>query len=109
MDFASGRPCSRILAFHSSMFKVIPAPAVAGHGDWASAVRRARALVKTLTLEEKVNATTGEGKAAWKYRVIDVPNCNPGLFGRCVGNTGVSINSPIQLRLTHVPVNSTYR
>ncbi|KAK7055678.1 Fn3-like domain-containing protein [Favolaschia claudopus] len=50
---------------------VLPAPAVKGTGDWASAVARARIFVKGLTLPEKVNVTTG----------VDVLN-------RCVGNTG---------------------
>ncbi|KIJ27658.1 glycoside hydrolase family 3 protein, partial [Sphaerobolus stellatus SS14] len=42
-----------------------------GDSDWASAVARARAFVAQLTLEEKVNLTTGVGTN-----------------GRCVGNTG---------------------
>jgi len=50
---------------------VIPAKPVAGDVDWSSAVSRARAFVSTLTLEEKVNLTTGIG-----------------VQGRCVGNTG---------------------
>lgn len=52
---------------------ILPAPPVAGTADWASAVQRARAFVAGLTLEEKVNVTTG----------VDI-------MGRCVGNTGVS-------------------
>ncbi|KAJ7120054.1 beta-glucosidase [Mycena epipterygia] len=50
---------------------VVPAPPVRGTGDWAYAVARATAFVQGLTLEEKVNVTTG----------VDV-------LGRCVGNTG---------------------
>ncbi|KAJ7099740.1 beta-glucosidase [Mycena epipterygia] len=50
---------------------VLPAPPVRGTGDWASAVARATTFVKGLTLEEKINVTTG----------VDV-------LGRCVGNTG---------------------
>ncbi|KAJ7138341.1 beta-glucosidase [Mycena epipterygia] len=50
---------------------VLPAPPVAGTADWASAVQKARAFVKGLSLEEKVNITTG----------VDA-------MGRCVGNTG---------------------
>ncbi|KAF7309113.1 Fn3-like domain-containing protein [Mycena kentingensis (nom. inval.)] len=50
---------------------VVPAPAVRGTGDWSSAVARARKFVAQLTIEEKVNVTTG----------VDI-------FGRCVGNTG---------------------
>ncbi|KAJ6533509.1 beta-glucosidase [Mycena capillaripes] len=50
---------------------VLPAPAVVGQGDWKSAVARAQKFVAGLTLEEKINVTTG----------IDV-------LGRCVGNTG---------------------
>jgi beta-glucosidase len=51
---------------------VLPAPNVTGQGDWAFAVAKAKKLVSKMTLEEKVNVTTGQG-----------------LFGRCVGNTGV--------------------
>ncbi|KIJ57390.1 glycoside hydrolase family 3 protein, partial [Sphaerobolus stellatus SS14] len=50
---------------------VLPAKPVSGDSDWASAVARARAFVAQLTLEEKVNLTTGVGTN-----------------GRCVGNTG---------------------
>ncbi|KAJ7054141.1 beta glucosidase precursor [Mycena amicta] len=50
---------------------VLPAPATQGNGDWAAAVAKAKRFVSGLTLEEKVNVTTG----------IDVQ-------GRCVGNTG---------------------
>ncbi|KAJ6455924.1 beta-glucosidase [Mycena vitilis] len=50
---------------------ILPAPAVKGTGDWASAVQRARTFVQGLTLPEKINITTG----------VDV-------LGRCVGNTG---------------------
>ncbi|KAJ7199035.1 glycoside hydrolase superfamily [Mycena pura] len=50
---------------------VLPAPPVKGTDDWAPFVQRARQFVAGLTIEEKVNATTG----------IDI-------FGRCVGNTG---------------------
>ncbi|KAJ7470204.1 hypothetical protein B0H11DRAFT_2229019 [Mycena galericulata] len=38
---------------------VLPAPSVQGTADWASAVQRARAFLAGLTLEEKVNITTG--------------------------------------------------
>ncbi|KAJ7099289.1 glycoside hydrolase superfamily [Mycena belliarum] len=51
---------------------VLPAPDVQATGDWASAVKKARAFVKQLTLPEKINVTTG----------VDV-------LGRCVGNTGM--------------------
>ncbi|ETW82695.1 glycoside hydrolase family 3 protein [Heterobasidion irregulare TC 32-1] len=50
---------------------VVPAKPVAGDADWAPAVARARAFVGGLSLEEKVNLTTGVGTG-----------------GRCVGNTG---------------------
>ncbi|CAK5281386.1 unnamed protein product [Mycena citricolor] len=49
----------------------LPAPPVKGTADWGDSVARARAFVKGLTLQEKINVTTG----------IDVQ-------GRCVGNTG---------------------
>ncbi|KAA1473309.1 hypothetical protein DENSPDRAFT_866018 [Dentipellis sp. KUC8613] len=50
---------------------VLPAKPVAGDADWHSAVARARSFVNGLSLEEKVNLTTGVGTN-----------------GRCVGNTG---------------------
>jgi beta-glucosidase len=52
--------------------QVVPAKTVTGDGPWASAVARARNFVANLTLEEKVNLTTGAGSD-----------------NRCVGNTGV--------------------
>lgn len=52
--------------------QIVPAKNVSGDGGWASAVAKARAFVAKLTLEEKVNLTTGVGTN-----------------GRCVGNTGV--------------------
>jgi hypothetical protein len=56
---------------------ITPAPPVVGTGDWASAVARARKFVAGLTLEEKINVTTG----------IDI-------VGPCVGNTGVRFTRP---------------
>lgn len=50
---------------------VIPSPNVSGSGDWKLAVHKAKAFVAKLTLDEKVNITTGAG-----------------IQGRCVGNTG---------------------
>ncbi|EJU05081.1 hypothetical protein DACRYDRAFT_20627 [Dacryopinax primogenitus] len=50
---------------------VVPAKTVTGDGPWASAVARAREFVGNLTLQEKVNLTTGAGAN-----------------GRCVGMTG---------------------
>ena len=44
---------------------------VTATGDWTDAINQARAFVSKLTLEEKVNLTTGVGAG-----------------GRCVGNTG---------------------
>lgn len=50
---------------------VMPAKAVQGHGDWHDAVVKARKFVSKLTLEEKVNVTTGTS-----------------LSSRCLGETG---------------------
>ncbi|KAJ7164325.1 glycoside hydrolase superfamily [Mycena filopes] len=50
---------------------VLPAPPVLGTGDWKTAVAKATKFVAGLTLEEKVNITTG----------VDI-------MGPCVGNTG---------------------
>ncbi|KAK5730170.1 hypothetical protein LTR15_000104 [Elasticomyces elasticus] len=49
-----------------------PSPWGEGLGEWASAYSKARAFVSQLTLEEKVNLTTGTG---WE-------------LDRCVGQTG---------------------
>jgi len=49
-----------------------PSPWGNGAADWAGAYEKAIALVKQLTLEEKVNLTTGTG---WE-------------LDRCVGQTG---------------------
>jgi beta-glucosidase len=49
-----------------------PSPWTEGLGDWADAVSRAQAFVSQLTLQEKVNLTTGTG---WE-------------LDRCVGQTG---------------------
>ena len=38
-----------------------PSPWGTGQGDWAKAYERAAALVEQMTLDEKVNLTTGEG------------------------------------------------
>ncbi|KAK4580255.1 hypothetical protein LTR86_000458 [Recurvomyces mirabilis] len=49
-----------------------PSPWGAGTGEWTAAYAKARAFVRQLTLEEKVNLTTGTG---WE-------------LDRCVGQTG---------------------
>ena len=49
-----------------------PSPWANGRGDWAEAYAKAQAIVKEMTLLEKVNLTTGTG---WESN-------------RCVGNTG---------------------
>jgi beta-glucosidase len=43
-----------------------------GNAGWAAALQKARVFVRQLTLEEKINVTTGTD-----------------IFNRCVGNTGV--------------------
>jgi hypothetical protein len=55
---------------------VVPAKNITGDGGWADALAKARKLVAGLTLEEKINVTTG----------VDV-------YNRCVGNTGVCMRS----------------
>ncbi|KAI3394221.1 hypothetical protein diail_2996 [Diaporthe ilicicola] len=57
--------------FQASLPKY-PSPWGEGLGDWAEAYTKARAFVSQLTLEEKVNLTTGTG---WE-------------LDRCVGQTG---------------------
>jgi len=50
---------------------IVPSKPAVGASDWASAVAKAQQFVKGLTLDEKVNITTGIGTS-----------------GTCVGNTG---------------------
>ncbi|EIN06360.1 beta-glucosidase [Punctularia strigosozonata HHB-11173 SS5] len=71
-DLTTGIPDAAPAGFEEWESPIVqPAKNVTGDGDWASAVARAKAFVSKLTLEEKINVTTG----------IDVE-------GRCVGNTG---------------------
>ncbi|KAJ7710040.1 glycoside hydrolase superfamily [Mycena metata] len=71
-DVVTGEPDPAPPGFEQWVSPVIvPSPPVIGTGDWASAVARAKNFVAGLTLEEKINVTTG----------VD-------LAGRCVGNTG---------------------
>jgi beta-glucosidase len=51
---------------------VLPAPNVDGSDGWSAAVSKARQFVNSLTLEEKINMTSGVGTT-----------------GRCIGNTGM--------------------
>lgn len=72
-DVVTGIPDSAPPGFEQWTSEIVlPAKDVVGDGDWGSAVARARTFVAQLTLEEKVNVTTGAD-----------------IFGRCVGNTGV--------------------
>ncbi|KAJ6529518.1 glycoside hydrolase superfamily [Mycena vulgaris] len=71
-DVVTGIPDPAPVGFEQWVSPVItPAPSVVGAGDWANAVARAKKFVSGLTLEEKINVTTG----------IDIG-------GPCVGNTG---------------------
>ncbi|KZT52914.1 glycoside hydrolase family 3 protein [Calocera cornea HHB12733] len=71
-DILSGMPDAAPPGYEEWMSPlVLPAKTVTGDGPWASAVARARQFVANLTLEEKVNLTTGAGTD-----------------NRCVGNTG---------------------
>lgn len=73
---------------------VLPAPAQRGSSPWSSSIPRASAFVAQLTLEEKVNLTTGAG-----------------IQGRCVGETGtvprLGFNQPICLQDGPVGVRFT--
>nr|CAE01320.1 beta glucosidase precursor [Uromyces viciae-fabae] len=64
---------------------VLPAPVQSGLSPWSESIVRARAFVAQLTIEEKVNLTTGAGTQ-----------------GRCVGETGtvprLGFNQPICLQ-----------
>lgn len=71
-NVATGEPDPSPPGFEQWVSPVITPSPVVGAGDWANAVAKAKKFVAGLTLEEKINVTTG----------ID-------LAGRCVGNTGV--------------------
>jgi beta-glucosidase len=74
-DVITGIPDSAPAGFEEWVSPIVlPAPPVVGKGDWRDAVLLAQQFVSKLTLEEKINVTTG----------IDV-------LGRCVGNTGVRL------------------
>jgi len=64
---------------------VLPSPVQQGHSPWTISVERAKKFVAQLTLEEKVNLTTGAG-----------------IQGRCLGETGtvprLGFNDPICLQ-----------
>lgn len=50
-----------------------PSPWGEGLGDWASAYEKAKAFVSQLTLEEKVNLTTGSGWELERVHFDDAP------------------------------------
>ncbi|KAF7358310.1 Beta-glucosidase [Mycena venus] len=59
-DVITGIPDPAPVGFEQWVSPVImPAPPVVGTGDWATAVARAKNFVSGLTLEEKINVTTG--------------------------------------------------
>ncbi|KZT61640.1 glycoside hydrolase family 3 protein [Calocera cornea HHB12733] len=61
-DIVSGVPDAAPPGFEEWISPiVVPAKPVSGDGPWASAVARARDLVSQLTLDEKINITTGAG------------------------------------------------
>ncbi|KAJ6586023.1 glycoside hydrolase superfamily [Mycena capillaripes] len=71
-DVITGIPDPAPVGFEQWTSPVVtPAPPVVGAGDWVNAVARAKKFVAGLTLEEKINVTTG----------LDIS-------GPCVGNTG---------------------
>ncbi|EFP74048.2 uncharacterized protein PGTG_00004 [Puccinia graminis f. sp. tritici CRL 75-36-700-3] len=73
---------------------VLPSPAQQGHSPWTESIKRAKQFVAQLTLEEKVNLTTGAG-----------------VQSRCVGETGtvprLGFNQPICLQDGPVGVRFT--
>ncbi|KAJ6529216.1 glycoside hydrolase superfamily [Mycena capillaripes] len=71
-DLTTGIPDAAPAGFEEWVSPVVfPAPPVLGAGDWKSAIAKATTFVAGLTLEEKVNVTTG----------LDT-------LGPCLGNTG---------------------
>ncbi|EIN08756.1 hypothetical protein PUNSTDRAFT_120347 [Punctularia strigosozonata HHB-11173 SS5] len=71
-DLTTGVPDSSPPGFEEWISPIVqPAKNVTGDGDWATAVAKAKAFVSKLTLDEKINVTTG----------ADIKE-------RCVGNTG---------------------
>lgn len=73
---------------------VLPSPIQRGPSPWSDSIERARQFVAQLTLQEKVNLTTGAG-----------------IQGRCVGETGtvprLGFNQPICLQDGPVGVRFT--
>lgn len=59
-----------------------PSPWSSGKGDWAAAHEKAVALVSQLTLEEKVNLTTGEFRHVMMNRSSCDTDCGKELAGR---------------------------
>ncbi|KAF7342570.1 Glycoside hydrolase family 3 protein [Mycena sanguinolenta] len=71
-DVTTGIPDAAPVGFETWTSPVVlPAPPVIGTGDWESAIAKATEFVSGLTLEEKVNITTGRD-----------------MLGPCLGNTG---------------------
>ncbi|KAJ6459974.1 glycoside hydrolase superfamily [Mycena sanguinolenta] len=71
-DVTTGIPDAAPVGFEAWISPVVlPTPPVTGTGDWESAIAKATEFVSGLTLEEKVNITTGRDT-----------------LGPCVGNTG---------------------
>ncbi|MBW0460913.1 hypothetical protein O181_000628 [Austropuccinia psidii MF-1] len=75
---------------------ILPSPIQGGHSAWSGVLARARYFVSQLTIEEKVNLTTGAG-----------------IQGRCVGETGtvprLGFDQPICLQDGPVGVRLTDR
>ncbi|EFP74047.2 uncharacterized protein PGTG_00003 [Puccinia graminis f. sp. tritici CRL 75-36-700-3] len=73
---------------------VLPTPVQQGESPWTDSIERAKKFVAQLTIEEKVNLTTGSG-----------------IEGRCVGQTGtvprLDFHQPICLHDGPVGVRST--
>jgi hypothetical protein len=77
-DVLTGKPDAAPSGFEEWVSPVVvPSPNTTGASNWDSAVARAKEFVAEMTIQEKVNVTSGQGT-----------------FGRCVGNTGVRLVNP---------------
>jgi hypothetical protein len=73
-DVITGRPDAAPAGFEQWTSEIVlPSKNISGDGSWAAATAKAKAFVAQLTLDEKINVTTGTD-----------------IFNRCLGNTGVS-------------------
>lgn len=89
-DVTTGNPDAAPVGFEEWISPIVlPAPPVIGTGNWGSAIAKATELVAGLTLEEKVNITTG----------MD-------MLEPCLGITGARFNFYLSIWMTPIRIRS---